>query len=153
MMNVFIHPYRSPITGPISVCLPELLNLNDLCFCVYCFVNVIFCSSAACSILCIFLQFSFIYHCRLLYCSLIQCCLLCPGRRSTSPSTRPRSSGTRRSSSGWGHGCSSGSSVWIRRPSEPSWWWWRRSPTKRKVNVQTDYSVAGFSADENLVLN
>lgn len=36
MMNVFIHPYRSPITGPISVCLPELLNLNDLCFCVYC---------------------------------------------------------------------------------------------------------------------
>lgn len=155
MMNVFIHPYRSPITGPISVCLPELLNLNDLCFCVYCFVNVIFCSSAACSILCIFLQFCFIYHCRLLYCSLIQCCLLCPGRRSTSPSTRPRSSGTRRSSSGWGRGCSSGSSVWIRRPSEPSWWWWRRrrSPTKRKVNVQTDYSVAGFSADENLVLN
>lgn len=64
MMNVFIHPYRSPITGPISVCLPELLNLNDLCFCVYCFVNVIFCSSAACSILCIFLQFCFIYHCR-----------------------------------------------------------------------------------------
>lgn len=51
MMNVFIHPYRSPITGPISVCLPELLNLNDLCFCVYCFVNVIFCSSAARSIL------------------------------------------------------------------------------------------------------
>lgn len=155
MMNVFIHPYRSPITGPISVCLPELLNLNDLCFCVYCFVNVIFCSSAACSILCIFLQFCFIYHCRLLYCSLFKCCMLCPGRRSISPSTRPRSSGTRRSSSGWGHGCSSGSSVWIRRPSEPSWWWWRRrrSPTKRKVNVQTDYSVAGFSADENLVLD